>query len=133
MNSHQEIINQLQIIANEIDNNKHQRILFCLPESAGDIFLSTSLLSSLSQAYPNFNIYFACKPEYKNILKNNPYIYKTISYLPIMENQAYMEGSGEWKGLFDISIMVSILTQRHIAYLHNGIGKIMFNLKGNNF
>jgi hypothetical protein len=46
-----------------------------------------------------------------------------------MESQVAMEGTGDWKGIFDISIMVSILTQRHLNYLNNGKGKIAFNLK----
>jgi hypothetical protein len=116
-------------IAQQIDTSNLNRILFIVPESAGDIFLSTSLLSSLKEGYPEFDIYFACKPEFKNILKNNPYIKKVLDYAPIMENQAVMEGTGPWQGLFAISFMVTVLTQRHINYINHGIGKLMFNIR----
>lgn len=121
---------QIEIISKDIDTDSGcNKLLFIVPESAGDIFLSTSLLKSLKTIYSPVDIYFACKQEYKDILKNNPYIKKTINYYPVMENQIYMEGSGEWPGLFDISIMATVLTQRYLNYLNNGIGKIAFKLK----
>lgn len=131
-------MNQLSI-KDQIDNinfellqSNNKKLLFIVPESAGDILLSTSLLRSLKEGYDPVDIYFACKSQYKDILKYNPYITKVIEYLPVMESQIHMEGTGNWKGLFDISIMVTILTQRHQNYLNNGIGKIMFNLEYKN-
>jgi hypothetical protein len=112
-----------------IDNNNKTKILFCLPESAGDILLSTSLLSSLHDMYDSCDVYYACKEPYMAILEDNPYIYKTIPYMTIMENQILMEGTGDWPGLFDISFMVPIFTQRYLNYLNNGLGKIAFNLR----
>ena len=121
---------QIEIKARDIDlDTNHNKLLFIVPESAGDIFLSTSLLKSLKKMYAPVDIYFACNPEYRDILKNNPYIKKHINYYPIMESQIHMEGTGEWPGLFDISIMATVLTQRYLNYLNNGIGKISFNLK----
>ena len=114
---------QIFLISNEIDTNDKINILLVLPESAGDIF------ESLKTLYPESYIYYACNNEYTNILYENPYIYKTITYYPIMDNQIIMEGVGEWKGLFDISIMLNIFTQKYLNYLNNGIGKIAFNLR----
>ena len=51
---------QISALQSFIDYNDNNRLLFCVPESAGDIFLSTSLLPSLKDNYPNFDIYFAC-------------------------------------------------------------------------
>lgn len=120
---------QIAQIKTYIDNNQKTKILFCLPESAGDILLSTSLLSSLHDMYNPCDVYYACKEQFHPILKNNPYIYKTIPYMTIMENQILMEGTGDWPGLFDLSFMVSIFTQRYLNYLNNGLGKISFNIK----
>lgn len=120
---------QLNEIIKFLDNNAKTKILFILPESAGDIFLSTSLLESLKELYPDSDIYYACKEEFHSILYKNPYIYKTIPYYQIMDNQIAMEGTGDWRGIFDISIMASIFTQRFLNYLNNGKGKIAFNLK----
>ena len=119
----------LKHIVGQLNNNDKKKLLFIVPESAGDIFLSTSLLPSMSKNYNEYEIYFACKPEYKDILVNNPYITKVLDYLPIMDNQILMEGSGEWHGFFDISIMATMLTQRMINYLNNGETKIMFDIK----
>jgi hypothetical protein len=127
-----EMEDQLNLIKSFIVQSNNKKILFIVPESAGDIFLSTSLLRSLKELYDPADIYFACKPEYKDLLKNNPYILKTIDYYPIMDSQVYMEGTGQWPGLFDISIMATILTQRYLNYLNNGMGKIMFDLRYKN-
>ena len=123
------IENQLTYINSKIKNNQKKKLLFIVPESAGDIFLSTSLLRSLSENYPDYDIYFSCKPEYKDLLKNNPFITNVIDYQPCMDNQIIMEGTGDWKGLFDISIMTTVLTQRMINYLNNGQTKIAINLR----
>jgi len=120
---------QLRYINSKIKNHKKKKLLFIVPESAGDIFLSTSLLRSLSENYLDYDIYFSCKPEYKDLLKNNPFITNIIDYQPCMDNQIIMEGTGDWKGLFDISIMATVLTQRIINYLNNGQTKIALNLR----
>lgn len=120
---------QINSITNHILPSNNTKLLFIVPESAGDILLATSLLRSLKEQYTPVDIYFACKLQYHGILKNNPYITKTIEYMPIMEHQIYMEGSGEWSGIFDISIMATILTQRFLNYLNNGCGKIAFDLR----
>ena len=119
---------QISALQSFIDYNDNNRLLFCVPESAGDIFLSTSLLPSLKDNYPKFDIYFACKSQYKDILKDNPYVYKVIDYLQVMENALLMEGVGDWNGLFDISLMPTALTQRYINYHHNGIDVNRFTL-----
>jgi hypothetical protein len=131
MSQESEIDLQFDALKSIIENDNNPRLLFSVPESAGDIFLSTSLLQSLKNAYPNYNIYFACNKQFFPILKKNPLIYKVIEFMPIMENQVIMEGTASWKGFFDISIMATVLTQRYINYLNNGKTKIMFDLKDN--
>lgn len=123
---------QIDSIASQLISSDNKKLLFVVPESAGDIFLCTSLLRSLKEGYDPVDIYFACKPQFKDILKNNAYIKKVIDYLPIMESQIHMEGTGNWSGLFDISIMATVLTQRYLNYLNNGIGKVMFGLRYDN-
>lgn len=124
-----EQIEELQKIASQININSKYRLLFIVPESAGDIFLSTSILPNIKFMYPDFEIYFACYPQYQSILKNNPYITKVINYCPVMDSQVVMEGTGEWKGLFTISIMATILTQKIGNYLNSGLSNIMLDLR----
>ena len=128
MDNHQLNI-ELKLINDQLLDNGNPKLLFIVPESAGDIFLATSLLKSLRETYFEYDIYFACKPQYKDILKNNPYITKVIDYNPVMDNQILMEGTGDWKGLFDISIMTTVLTQRFINYLNNGKTRIALQLR----
>jgi len=125
----QQINYQINIINNQIIDPKANKLLLIIPESAGDIFLFTSLLDSLRSTYKDYHIYVGCKASFMPILKYNPNIDKIIEYLPVMDTQILMEGTGKWKGLFDISIMVTVLTQRFINYLNNGKTRIALNLK----
>jgi hypothetical protein len=49
--------------------------------------------------------------------------------MPIMENQLIMEGHGKWQGLFDISFMITVFTQRYLNYIHNGQTRIGLQMK----
>ena len=123
------IMPQLQVLRSLVESTGNKRLLFCVPESAGDIFLCTSLLPSLRENYPGFDIYFACMEQYQDILKGNPHVHKTLPYLPIMENYHMMEGWSDWQGFFDISIMASALTQRYVSYHHNGLDVSSYNFR----
>ena len=106
-----------------------KKLLFVMPESAGDVFLCTALLRSLRETYPEYEIYFATKPIYFDILKDNKNIDKIIEYRPEMDNIFAMEGVADHNGYFDICLIPHIQTQRIITYTHNGIDRIALNLK----
>jgi glycosyltransferase involved in cell wall biosynthesis len=110
-------------------DDKGKRILFVMPESAGDVFMSTSLLPSIKKLYPDHNIYFATKQEYLEILDFNPFIYKKIVFNQFMENLLTMEGHAGGEGYFDIAFLPHIGTQKIFDYQHNGKDKIEFNTK----
>jgi ADP-heptose:LPS heptosyltransferase len=105
-----------------------KKLLFVMPESAGDVFLCTSLLRSLRETYPNYRIYFSTKPQFQEILKNNPYIDEIIDYDQNMDNLVLMEGIGSHKGYFDICFLPHAATQRFLTYMHNGEDKIAFDI-----
>jgi glycosyltransferase involved in cell wall biosynthesis len=111
-----------------LDPNDKGRILYVMPESAGDIFLSTALFKSIKDRYPDYSLYVATKPQFKSILDGNQYVHKWIEYNPIMDNAIFLEGNSQHKGYFDIAYLPHINTQRIINYLHNGIDKIDFKL-----
>jgi hypothetical protein len=106
-----------------------KKLLFVMPESAGDVFLCTALLRSLRETYPNYKLYFATKPQFKDILKGNPYIDGVIEYDQSMDNLVLMEGIGDHAGYFDICFLPHAATQRFLTYMHNGEDKIAFNIK----
>jgi hypothetical protein len=106
-----------------------KRILYVMPESIGDIYLSTSLFKNLKQQYPEYNLYIATKPEYFEILEGNPYVHKIIQYIPQMDQLLWLEGAGDHKGFFEIAFLPHFGTQRMFNYQHNGKTKIAFDLK----
>ena len=113
-------------ILNPDDEGK--RMIYVIPESAEDVFLSTSLFKNIKNQYPDYILYVATKPEYFSILKGNKYVDKIIQYFPQMDQLLWLEGMGDHKGYFEIAFLPYLGTQRMLDYTHNGKTKIEFNL-----
>jgi len=106
-------------------DDKGKRIIFVLPEDENEIFLSTSIIKSIKKAYKNYNIYYATKPEYFSILDGNPYIFKTIPYIPQMDNAEWLEGnSSGHNGFFEIAFLPHISLNKLKNFAHNDKDKI---------
>lgn len=105
-----------------------KRLLICMPQSIGDVYLCTSLLKNIKEVYPEYNIYFATDPKYFIILEGNPYIHKTIPYSKSLDSLVLLEGQASHKGYFEIAFLPHIGTQRMLNYMHNGKDKIQFDL-----
>jgi hypothetical protein len=99
--------------------DKGKRIIMVMPESAGDIYMATSLFSSVKRLYPDYNFYFACKPQFRDILAGNPYIHKVLPYDSRMENLHFLEGEGNHEGWFEVAFLPFVVTQRQFTYHHN--------------
>jgi glycosyltransferase involved in cell wall biosynthesis len=108
--------------------DEDKRILYVMPESIGDVFLSTSLFKSIKELYPDYNLYVSTKPENFEVLDGNKYIHKTIPYTQQMDNLLWLEGQGSHKGYFEIAFLPFSSTQRFLTYLHNGKDKIAYNI-----
>ena len=111
-----------------LDRNDKGRVIYVIPESAGDVFLSTALFKSIKNRYPEFSLYVATKPQYKDILDGNPYVHRWLEYNPIMDNLIWLEGNNQHNGYFDIAYLPYTCTQRNLNYLHNGLDKLDFSL-----
>lgn len=109
-------------------DDEGKRLLYVMPESIGDIYLSTSLFKSAKEMYPDYNLYVAVKPEYFSILDGNPYIHKVIQYIPQMDNLTWLEGQGDHKGFFEIAFLPFANTQRVLTYLHNAKDKLAYDI-----
>lgn len=107
-------------------DDEGKRLLYVMPESIGDVFLSTSLFKSIKEQYPEYNLYVATKPEYFEVLEGNEYIHKIIQYIPQMDNLVWLEGIGNHKGYFEIAFLPYTQTQRVLTYLHNGKTRIAY-------
>jgi hypothetical protein len=109
-------------------DDEGKRLLIVMPERIGDIYLSTSLLPNIKKQYPEYNIYYATRPQYFEILDGNNYIHKCIPYQDSLANLPVMEGQWENKGYFEIVFIPFLGTQRVINFPHNTKDRIQFDL-----
>lgn len=107
-----------------LDKEKQNRILVVLPKQKEDVFLMTTILKDMKKTYPEKDIYFATEKENHEILLGNPYIYKVLTFHPIMENLLLMEGNSNEDGYFEICFIPHIGTQKILDYCHNGKDRI---------
>ena len=122
-------------IANFVDkDDEGRRLALVLPKSIGDIYISTSILKSLKETYPEYNIYYITDPQYFCILDGNPYVHKTIPYNNQCDDVLYLEGYGgvegrkDSKGFFEVAILLHAGNQRFLNYTRNGKDKISLEL-----
>lgn len=110
---------------------KENKVALVLPCSFGDIMMATSLLKSARELYKGWRIYFVCEPKHNEVLEPlvGEYIDKIIPFHPQMENQLWMEGQNDWRGVVDVVKYLHFPTQRQLNYLNNGKDKIAFDLK----
>tara|TARA_Y100000401_G_scaffold8449_1_gene5711 strand:+ start:4820 stop:6529 length:1710 start_codon:yes stop_codon:yes gene_type:complete len=111
------------------DEGVENRIAVILPESAGDVLILNSLMENLKSLYPEKNIYVFTKPQFYQMIEDNPSIHKMLPYSPQLENLLFLEGRGNHQGYFDMAFLPNIGTQRHLNYLHNGKDKTQFELR----
>lgn len=119
--THNESLNKSKIEQYLLNNGK-KRLLYIMPESLGDCFVSLSVIEGIMNTYPNdiWDFYVATKP-------NNFVIFEHLNLAGIlpyerwMDNYKSLEGSGDFKGYFDIAFHPYFLTQRAVSYHHNGL------------
>lgn len=112
----------------EDKDERLKRLLIVQPQSAGDIFIVTSLMDSIRDRYPKneWKIYFACEPKFFDLVLGNPNVDKLIPYHQIMDNQLVMEGKGDHIGHVAICLNPYFSTQRLLNYTHNGFSISQF-------
>ena len=72
-----------------------KRILYVMPGSGTDVFLSTALFKSIKKQYPKHDLYVAVKQEMFSMLNGNEHIHKLVPYVDIMNDLLWAEGVGE--------------------------------------
>ena len=100
-------------------DDKGKRILFIMPGSSKDVFMSTSLFKSIKDKYPNKNLYVSTKPENFNLLYGNDHVHKVIPYNESFDHVLGLEGAGDNEGHFSMVFAPYLTTQRHSNYIHN--------------
>ena len=93
-------------------DDKGKRVLYVIPQSAGDVFMSTALFPSIKELYPDWNLYVATNKENFPILHGNPNIHRILPYTPQMDNLFWLEGHGDHEGYFEVAYLPYIGTQK---------------------
>ena len=109
-------------------DDENKRILYVMPKSIGDVYMSTALFKDIKNTYPDYNLYVATEPQNFEILDGNPYIHKVIPYISAMDQLPWLEGTNNHKGYFEVAFLPYIGTQRMFDYQHNGKDKISLDL-----
>tara|TARA_B100001094_G_scaffold326424_1_gene382539 strand:- start:586 stop:2496 length:1911 start_codon:yes stop_codon:yes gene_type:complete len=109
-------------------DDEGSRVLFCLPDNEIDIFNSTSLLESIKDRYPEYNIYYATKKEYFDLLHGNPYVHKVVEYNSVMENPSWSEGHLGHNGFFNFCLRPHSNTHTTKNFQHGGKHNIEYDL-----
>jgi len=100
-------------------DDEGERMLYIMPGSDKDVFLSTSLFKSLKEKYPNYNLYISTKPENFPLLSANEHVHKLIPYNESFDNVLALEGVGESKEHFCMVFAPYLTTQKFSNYIHN--------------
>lgn len=102
-----------------LDKNGKKRGLILIKESIGDILLVTALFKSFHKQHPDTDLYVMVDDKYRSLLDGNPYVHKTLPYLPAMESEMLAMGAGQPKdkAYFDVFYHAAIQTQRLLSYL----------------
>lgn len=105
--------------------NGKKRLIYVMPKSIGDCFISTSILKSLEFSYPEkeWDLYVATEPNNFEMFKHISRIKNLIPYSPIMDNFKFLEGFGSENGYCDVALQPYLITQRLGNYPHNGLDK----------
>ena len=67
--------------------NYPEKILIIRLSSLGDIVLTTPVIKSLKQKFPQSKIFFLTKSQYQDLLKNDPNIFSLIKFDPVEKNK----------------------------------------------
>lgn len=120
------IAEQKQHHLDKVKADVGKKILYVMPTSERDMFLSTSLFRSIKEQYPDYKFYVATEAKYLGTLDGNPYVDATIPYFQEMDSLVFLEGASAHEGYFDIAFLPFLHTQRVINYIHNGSTRIAF-------
>ena len=120
------IIERKQQYLDKVKITQGKKVLYVMPASERDMFLSTALFRSLKEQYPEHKLYVATDAKFISALDGNPYVDEILPYFPEMDSLMFLEGSGDHAGFFDIAFLPFLHTQRIISYTHNGRSNIAF-------
>ena len=93
-------------------------LLYTMPMSAGDVFVSTGVVASLKKKFPEHLIMFATDEKYTSILKNNPDIFRVIKFENWMGDVSFCESV--FDEVYTPNLAVQLTTSN---WVHGGKGR----------
>jgi len=84
------------------ENKNSKKIAFIQPEGAEEIIIATSLITSIKNLYPDYDIYFFTKSDYFDLVNSHPHVKKVLNYFNKMNDPLFFEGKGSNDKYFDI-------------------------------
>lgn len=114
-------IDPLEHLQAFIDTPDNYNVIYTMPMSAGDVFISTAVIDGLMKELPeDAKVYFATDPKYADILEDNPHIHKVIPW-----NQAMIQ-TDLLEEVFDLALMPNTTTQFTFSnYVRRGQGRLL--------
>jgi ADP-heptose:LPS heptosyltransferase/glycosyltransferase involved in cell wall biosynthesis len=98
--------------------SRKKTLIFTMPMSAGDVYISTATIDSLRRKYPDHRIFFATGEKYVSILKRNSNIDVVIPFHEWMMNVPLLER------IFDEVYTPNLAIQTlHSNWVHGGHGR----------
>lgn len=114
-------INPEEYLRSFIDTPEAFNIIFTMPRSTGDVFIATAVVNGLMKQVPaEAKLYFATDPQYFDILKDNPDVYKCIPYNQTMMQVELLEE------VFDLALTPDTATQYLFSnWTRKGNGRLL--------
>lgn len=81
----------VSVIREQLGHPEKKKLIYTMPMSAGDVYISTGVVSELKKKHPDHLVYFATRPEYSDILKGNPDIDAVIGWEQWMTSVPLLE------------------------------------------
>jgi glycosyltransferase involved in cell wall biosynthesis len=110
----------------KVDDGK--RIAFVMPENEEDVIISSALLPSIKQEYPDHNIYYFTKPQYFDLISSNKFVHKILNYCDKMDDPYFFEGRGNQKKYFEFAYIPYLETRKYLNFTKNNKDKIQFDV-----
>ena len=121
-------ITKEKMISSLSDEDNGKRIAFVMPENEEDVIITSALLPSIKQEYPDHNIYYFTKPQYFDLVSSNKYIHKVLSYCDKMDDPLFFEGRGDEKKYFEFAYVPYLETKRYLNFTKNNKDKIQLKV-----
>jgi len=76
----------VELLRKRFAGDGKKTLLYTMPMSAGDVYISTAVVNSLRKKFPDHKVFFATSPQYAPILKGNPDIDQVVPFEQWMTN-----------------------------------------------